>query len=174
LGQASLTSTQVAKRVAPSVVVIQGKTNSGEIVGSGFIIAKDGKIVTNLHVIRDLKTASVQLANGEIFDSMSVLAIDERRDLAILQVAGVNLPALESGDSDSLLVGEPVMALGSPRGLEGTITAGVLSSVRKIGGFTLLQTDAAVNPGNSGGPLVNKKGQAVGVVVHPSRTGHGS
>jgi S1-C subfamily serine protease len=163
-GQVSLTTAQIAKRVAPSVVVIQGKTNSGEVVGSGFIIARDGKVVTNLHVIRDLKTASAQLANGEIFDSISVLAIDERRDLAILQVAGVNLPALDLGNSDSLMVGEPVVAVGSPRGLEGTVTAGILSSVRKGDGFTLLQTDAAVNPGNSGGPLVNRKGQAIGVI----------
>src|SRR5260221_3373398 len=163
-GQTSLTNAQVAMRVAPTVVVIQGKTNSGDIVGSGFIVSKDGKIVTNLHVIRDLKTASVQLATGEIFDSMSVLAIDERRDLAILQIAGVNLQALDLGNSDSLMVGEPVLALGSPRGLEGTVTAGILSSVRKSEGFAVLQTDAAVNPGNSGGPLVNKKGQAIGVI----------
>ena len=85
-GQISLTTAQIAKRVSPSVVVVQGKTDSGDVLGSGFIVSKDGKIVTNLHVIRDMKTASVQLANGEVFDSASVLAVDELRDLAIIRI----------------------------------------------------------------------------------------
>jgi serine protease Do len=144
------------------------------VLGSGFIVSKDGKIVTNLHVIRDLKTASVQLANGDIFDSISVLATDEPRDLAIVQVLAQNLPILEIGNSDALSVGEPVVVVGSPRGLEGTVTAGILSSVRDIGdGFKVLQTDAAVNPGNSGGPLVNSSGQAVGVVSYILRSAQG-
>jgi S1-C subfamily serine protease len=164
-GQAPLTTAQIAKRVSASVVVIQGKTDSGDVLGSGFIISKDGKIVTNLHVIKDMKTANVQLASGEIFDSISVLATDERRDLAVVHVAGFDLAALDLGNSDSVTVGEPVVVVGSPRGLEGTVTAGILSSVRDSGnGFKVLQTDAAVNPGNSGGPLVNGKGQAIGVV----------
>jgi S1-C subfamily serine protease len=172
--KAALTTAQIAKRVSPSVVVIQGKTDSGEILGSGFIVSKDGKIVTNLHVIKDMKTASVQLTNGEVFDSVSVLATDEPRDLAIVQVVAQNLPVLEIGNSDALSVGEPVVVVGSPRGLEGTVTAGILSSVRDIGdGFKVLQTDAAVNPGNSGGPLVNSSGQAIGVVSFILRSAQG-
>src|ERR1700687_2623253 len=101
-GQVPLTTAQVAKRVSPSVVVIQGKTDSGDVLGSGFIISKDGKIVTNPHVIRDVKTASVQLANGEIFDSISVLATDERRDLAVIHIAGFDLATLDLGNSNSL------------------------------------------------------------------------
>lgn len=164
-GQATLTTAQIAKRVSPSVVTIEGKTASGDVLGSGFIVSKDGKLVTNLHVIRDMKTASIHLANGEIFDSVSVLATDERRDLAIIGVAGYNLPILDLGNSDSVTLGEPVVIVGSPRGLEGTVTAGILSSVRDSGeGFKVLQTDAAVNPGNSGGSLVNRKGEAIGVV----------
>jgi S1-C subfamily serine protease len=93
-GQYPLTTAQIAKRVSPSVVVIQGKTDSGDVLGSGFIVSRDGKIVTNLHVVRDLRSARVQLASGELFDSMSVLATDERRDLAIVHVAGFDLPAL--------------------------------------------------------------------------------
>jgi hypothetical protein len=130
LGQTVLTNAQIAKRVSPSVVVIQGKTHSGDVLGSGFVISKDGKTVTNLHVIKDLNTATVQLANAEVFDSISVLAIDERRDLAIVKVAGFDLPALELGNSDALTVGESLVIVGSPRGLEGTVTAGILSSVR--------------------------------------------
>jgi serine protease Do len=173
-GQIALTTAQIAKRVSPSVIVIQGKTDSGEVLGSGFIVSKDGKIVTNLHVIRDMKTASVQLANGEVFDSVSVLATDERRDLAVVQIAGFDLPVLGLGNSDVLTIGEPLVVVGSPRGLEGTVTAGILSSVRDSGeGYKVLQTDAAVNPGNSGGPLANGKGQAIGVVSFKLRSAEG-
>jgi serine protease Do len=172
--QATLTSAELAKRVSPSVVVIQGKTESGDVLGSGFIVSKDGKIVTNLHVIKDMKTGSVQLANGEIFGPVSVLAIDERRDLAVVGIPGFDRPALELGDSDAVTIGEPLVVVGSPHGLEGTVTAGILSSVRDGGdGYKLLQTDAAVNPGNSGGPLVNNKGQAIGVVSFKLRSAEG-
>jgi hypothetical protein len=173
-GQSPLTTAQIARRVSPSVVTVQGKTDSGDAFGSGFVISKDGKIATSLHVISDMKTASVQTAAGEIFDSLSVLAADERRDLAIVQIAGSNLSVLQLGDSDLLTVGEPVVIIGSPRGLGGTVTAGILSSVRDGGdGFKVLQTDAAVNPGNSGGPLVNNRGQAIGVVSFKLRSAEG-
>src|ERR1022692_2586888 len=163
--QTALTTAQIARKVSPSVVVIEGKTDSGDVLGSGFVISKDGKIVTNLHVIREMKAATVELANSKVFDSFSILATDERRDLAIIKIAGFGLPVLDLGDSDALVVGEPVVVVGSPRGLEGTVTAGILSSVRDSGdGYKVLQTDAAVNPGNSGGPLVNSKGQSIGVV----------
>jgi S1-C subfamily serine protease len=170
-GQLALTTAQIAKRVSPSVVVIQGKTTEGEVLGSGFIVSKDGKIVTNLHVVRDMKIATVLTANGEVFDSVAVLGIDERRDLAVLQITGFDLPVLELGNSDAVTVGEPLVVVGSPRGLEGTVTAGILSSVRDSGdGFKVLQTDAAVNPGNSGGPLVNNRGQVIGVVASKLRS----
>jgi hypothetical protein len=155
------------------VVVIQGTTDTGGVFGSGFIVSKDGKIVTNLHVIRDMKTASVQLAHGEVFESVGVLATDERTDLAIIQIAGHDLPILDLGNSDTLTVGEPVVVVGSPLGLEGTITAGILSAVRDSGGLKILQTDAAVNHGNSGGPLVNANGVAVGVVRALSASAQG-
>jgi hypothetical protein len=173
-GQTALTTAQIAKRVSPSVVVIEGKTDAGDVLGSGFLVSKDGKIVTNLHVIRDMQAATVELANGKVFHSFSILARDEHRDLAIIQVTGADLPVLEVGDSDTLVVGEPVVVVGSPRGLEGTITAGILSSVRDGGeGYKVLQTDAAVNPGNSGGPLLNNKGQAIGVVSFILRSSQG-
>jgi serine protease Do len=102
--------------------VIQGKTDSGEILGSGFIISKDGMIVTNLHVIRDMKTASVHVSSrpigrgwsieGKVFDSVFVLATDETKDLAIIKIAAVDLPVLGLGNSDTLTVGEPVVVVG--------------------------------------------------------------
>jgi hypothetical protein len=94
-----------------------------------------------------------------------VLAVDERRDLAIIKVAGLNLSILPLGNSDSLAVGERVVVVGSPLGLVATVTAGILSAIRDSGeGFKILQTDAAVNHGNSGGPLVTANGSAVGVI----------
>jgi putative serine protease PepD len=132
-GQNTLTTAQIAKRVSPSVMVIEGKTESGDVLGSGFIVSKDGKIVTNLHVIKDMKSATVQTATGQIFDSVFVLATDERHDLAIIRIAGLTPSILDLGNSDALTVGEPVVIVGSPRGLEGTVTAGILSSVRDIG-----------------------------------------
>src|ERR1039457_7243891 len=164
-GQTTITTAQIAQRVSPAVVVIQGKTDSGEVQGSGFIISKDGKVVTNLHVIRDMKTASVQLANRRVFDSLSVLAVDEGWDMGIIKVAGFNLTTLAMGNSDTLTVGERVVVVGSPLGLDATVTAGILSAIRDSGdGYKLLQTDAAVNHGNSGGPLVGADGSAVVVV----------
>ena len=172
--QTTLTTAQIAKQVSPSVIVIQGKTASGEALGSGFIVSRDGKIVTNFHVIRDMVSATVQLASGEVIDSILILGADPARDLAIIQIVGHDLPALAMGDSDALTVGEPLVVVGSPRGLEGTVTAGILSSVRDSGqGFTLLQTDAAVNPGNSGGPLVNNKGSAIGVISFKLKSAEG-
>ncbi len=172
-GQVVLDPVQIAKRVSPTVVVIQGNTDSGTLLGSGFIISNDGKIVTNLHVVRDLKTATVHLADGQTFDSISVIATDQRRDLAIVQIAAFDVPYLTLGNSNSVTVGERVMVIGNPRGLEGTVTAGILSSVRDDDGHKILQTDAAVNPGNSGGPLVNSKGQAIGVVSFKLRSAEG-
>jgi putative serine protease PepD len=173
-GQVTLTTAQIAKRVSPSVVVIQGNTDSGEVLGSGFVVSKDGKIVTNLHVIKDLKDVSVQLAGGKTFHSISVLATDETHDLAIIQISGSDLSMLSLRNSNEPTVGEPVVVVGSPQGLEGTVTAGILSSVRDSGdGFKVLQTDAAVNPGNSGGPLVNGKGQVIGVISFKLRSSEG-
>ena len=115
LGQVTLDTAQLAKRVSPTVVVIEGNTDAGAILGSGFIVSKDGKVVTNLHVVRDLKTATVRLASGETFDSVSVLATDQRRDLAIIQIAGFDLPILDSsGNSNAVSVGERVMVVVKP------------------------------------------------------------
>jgi hypothetical protein len=168
----SFDSTDIAKITAPSVVLIQGVTEGGSMLGSGFIVSADGKIATNLHVIRELSSGGVQLASGDKFDSFSILAFDERKDLAIIKVAGFDLPPINLGNSNSIQVGEPTLVIGSPRGLQGSVTTGVISSIRDDpfgGGFEMIQTDAAVNPGNSGGPLVNQKGEVVGMICSKMR-----
>jgi hypothetical protein len=167
-------SAQITKKISPGVVLIKGMGSSGETLGTGFIISSDGKIATNLHVVESLKNGGVQLASGEKFDSFSVLAFDARKDIAIIKIPGFDLPTVTLGNSNDVQVGEPVLAVGSPLGLQGTVTTGVVSSVRDDptgGGFKVLQTDASVNPGNSGGPLVNGRAEVIGIVTFKIRGG---
>jgi len=112
-------STQITKKISPGVVLIKGMASSGEILGTGFIISSDGKIATNLHVVESLKNGGVQLASGERYDSFSVLAFDARKDLAIIKISGFDLPTVTLGNSNNVQVGEPVLAMGSPLGLQG-------------------------------------------------------
>ena len=173
-GSRAFDSAEIAKKVAPAVVLIKGTTDAGEVLGTGFLISPDGKIATNLHVVADLRKAGVQLASGERFDSFSVLSFDSRKDIAIIKIPGFDLPAVQLGNSNQIQVGEPVLAVGSPLGLQGSVTTGVISSIRDDplgGGFKVLQTDAAANPGNSGGPLVNGQSQVVGIITFKIRGG---
>jgi serine protease Do len=135
--------------------------------GSGFIVSADGYIVTNNHVIKDAKEITVTLNDGREFDAV-VKGSDSRTDLAVLKIEEKNLPFLTFGDSDELKAGEWVVAVGNPFGLEGTITKGIVSAKgRQDLGIApyedFIQTDAAINLGNSGGPLLNMSGEVVGV-----------
>lgn len=172
--QSSPVSPEMVEKLSKSVVLIRGTNDKGTILGSGFLLSSDGKIATNLHVILEMRAGGVQLESGEIYDTFSILAFDERKDLAILQIAGFDLPPIEFGNSNEVKAGEPVIAIGSPRGLQGTVTAGIVSSVRDhAAGFKVIQTDAAANPGNSGGPLFNGKGQVIGVVTSKLQASEG-
>jgi len=135
--------------------------------GSGFIVREDGYLVTNAHVVSDADRIQVRLSDGRRFDG-KLVGLDERVDLALLKIEGQGLPVALLGDSNRTRVGEFVLALGHPFGLEQTVSFGIVS--RKgapiqvaAPGFEFIQTDAAVNPGNSGGPLVNMAGEVVGV-----------
>ena len=156
---------EIAKKAGPAVVLIKGTGDGRDTVGSGFIVSPDGKIATSLHVIQGLKSAGVQLANGDVFDSLLVLGFDERRDLAVVQVPAFDLPIVELGNSNEVQPGESVVLIGSPRALKGSVSTGVVSGIRDLPeGFKIIQTDAAANPGSSGGPLLNSQGQVVGVL----------
>jgi len=170
----SFDSAEITKKVAPAVVLIKGTTDTTEGLGTGFIISIDGKIATNLHVIGSFRHAGVELASGEKFDSFTVLAFDPRRDIAIIKIPGFDLPTVPLGNSNNVQVGEPVLVVGSPLGLQGSVTTGVISSIRDDpfgGGFKVLQTDAPSNPGNSGGPLVNRQAQVIGIITFKIRGG---
>ena len=136
-------------------------------VGSGFVISADGYILTNNHVIDDATQIKVKLADGKEYDA-KVVGRDPKTDLALLKAEGVSgLHALQLGDSDSLRVGNWVVAVGSPFGLEQTVTAGIVSAKGRVIGSgpydNFIQTDASINPGNSGGPLLNMAGEVVGI-----------
>lgn len=136
-------------------------------LGSGFIIDPDGFIVTNNHVIEDAEEISVKLNNGNEYDA-SIVGRDPKTDLALIKVdVKESLPVIRLGNSEALEVGEWVVAIGSPFGLEQTVTAGIVSAKGRVIGSgdydDFIQTDASINPGNSGGPLINMKGEVVGI-----------
>jgi putative serine protease PepD len=138
--------------------------------GSGFLISADGKILTNNHVVANERQLEVTLSDQSRYKAQ-LLSRDETNDLALLQIMPrTKLPSLHLGDSDGLQVGQKVLAIGNPFGLEGTLTTGIVSSLgRSIRGENertlegLIQTDAAINPGNSGGPLLDSAGNVVGI-----------
>jgi len=165
----------IAKRVLPSVVSISTESANGGGTGSGFIIDSNGFILTNNHVVSDAASGGrieVSLSDGRTIGAR-VVGRDISYDLAVLKIAATNLPALQFGDSDKIQVGDTVIAIGSPLGLSGTVTSGIISAKDRAvtaGGtvgensfINALQTDAAINPGNSGGPLVDATGAVIGV-----------
>ncbi len=136
--------------------------------GSGFIIDRDGHILTNYHVIADAQRIEVTLHNRKKYRA-TVVGTDRSHDLAIVQIKAPDLNAMVLGDSKNLQVGQKVYAIGNPFGLAGTLTSGIVSSIRQVqepDGVTIdeaIQTDAAINPGNSGGPLLNSHGEVIGI-----------
>ncbi|WP_416200112.1 DegQ family serine endoprotease [Undibacterium sp. 5I1] len=133
-------------------------------VGSGFIISQDGYVLTNTHVVEGASEVYVKLTDKREFKA-KVIGSDQRTDVAVLKIEGSKLPRLSIGDSDKIRAGEWVLAIGSPFDLDNTVTAGIISAkARDTGDYLpLIQTDVAVNPGNSGGPLINMRGEVIGI-----------
>jgi putative serine protease PepD len=166
----------IAQRVLPSVVSINTTTVNGGGSGSGFVIDSSGYILTNNHVISDAVLSGgkiqVSLNDGSTY-SGKVIGRDASFDLAVLKIEATGLKALQFGDSDKIAVGDAVIAIGSPLGLSGTVTTGIISakdravttgdSAAESSFINALQTDAAINPGNSGGPLVDATGAVIGI-----------
>ena len=165
---------QVAAAVLPTVVQITERNGSGGGTGSGFVIREDGYILTNNHVVEgaaDGGSLSVTFQDGTT-KSAKIVGRDTSYDLAVIKVDADGLATSTLGNSDGLVVGDSVIAVGSPLGLDGTVTTGIISSLNRpvtAGGqgessfINAIQTDAAINPGNSGGPLVDAQGKVIGV-----------
>jgi serine protease Do len=154
--------TPAPRRRAPAQPQAQEEVPRG--VGSGFITSPDGYIMTNAHVVEGASEVYVTLTDKREFKA-KIIGSDKRTDVALIKIEGGNLPRLTIGDSDKIRAGEWVLAIGSPFGLDNTVTAGIVSAkARDTGDYLpLIQTDVAVNPGNSGGPLINLKGEVVGI-----------
>ena len=161
----------ILEKVEPAVVRINVGGDLGEGAGSGFIVGSDGIIVTNAHVVEGADDIRVILDGGDE-ETAEVLGVDQIDDLAVIKIDRTGLPTAELGDSDSLQVGDAVVAIGTALGLEGgpSVTSGIVSALeRSIETETgtllpnMIQTDAAINPGNSGGPLVDTQGRVVGI-----------
>ena len=164
----------VAAKALPSVVSVYVSSSEGSGLGSGVILDTDGNIITNYHVVEGADSVSVTLGNGNSYDA-TVVGTDASSDLAVVhaELNGDTVTPIEVGDSDALVVGDWVMTIGSPFGLDQSVSAGIVSSLSRnqlmqsSTGNTLytnlIQTDAAINPGNSGGAMVNSEGQLVGI-----------
>src|SRR5215813_1622527 len=170
----SRTFVEAAKRIKPTVVHIKVGTRGA--TGSGVIVSSDGYILTNNHVASAANELAVKLMDGRELRARRI-GVDARTDLALIKVEAQNLPYATLGDSSKLEQGEWVIAIGSPFGLEQTMTAGIISAIgRKFSGSydNYIQTDASINPGNSGGALVNMNGEVIGINTSILSKGGGS
>ena len=152
---------QIVRQSMPAVITVI----SGNKQGSGFVVSRDGRVLTNAHVIQG-QSALIRFPDGNNV-AATVLRSDADKDLVLLRAnTGSSYPTLPMGDSDKAVQGEPVITIGSPVGLEGTVTRGIISAIRKApNGVTFIQIDAAINQGNSGGPLLNAAGQVIGITT---------
>jgi putative serine protease PepD len=153
-----------------AVTYIVADTPQGQATGSGFVVSKDGLIVTNEHVVDGAQRVQVKVGTSDKAQDASVVGVDASHDLALLKVDAGNLKALSLGDASSLNVGDATYAIGNPFGLDHTLTTGIVSALGRNlqapDGSTIsgaIQTDAALNPGNSGGPLLDSSGKVIGV-----------
>jgi len=163
-GQTAPGSEQTAAQaILPSVVQVR----AGNATGSGFVLNRQGHVVTNEHVVAGADDVELLLADGRVVDA-EVLGGDDDNDIAVLRVDGENLTPARIGRSNQVQIGQPVLAVGSPLGLTGTVTAGIVSATNRTAQIGtqpagMVQTDASINPGNSGGPLVDLRGRVIGV-----------
>lgn len=165
----ALTIPEIVEKVMPSVVGVSSTRVNGTSTGTGIIMTEDGYIITNCHVVEDSKEIMIVLENEEQYKA-KLIGSDYQTDLAVLKIDADGLTAAEFGDSDDLVVGELAVAIGNPLGFElfGSVTSGIISALdREITiddkNMKLIQTNAAMNSGNSGGPLINSYGQVIGI-----------
>ncbi len=165
-----LDAKSLAKRIRESIVVLTqfGRDDEEEGVGTGFVVSSDGLVATSLHVVGEGRPVHVRLANGEEVEVTSVHAWDRTLDLAVLRVNKTGLPALPLGDSDKLEQGSSVVAMGTPHGLDFSFVQGVVSARRTLDSVEMIQLAVPIEPGNSGGPMLDLHGRVHGVITMKS------
>ena len=164
---------EIAKKTFASTVLLVMEDASGRplSLGSGFFV-RDGEIASNLHVVEGGTRGYAKLVGQKTkYDIEGITAVDPKWDLVVLKISAAGSPMLPLGNSDAVQVGESVYAVGNPQGLEGTFSQGIVSSIREVGTDRLLQITAPISPGSSGGPVLNTKGEVIGVSVATFRGG---
>jgi hypothetical protein len=148
-------------------VTIEAIGSDGKVAktGSGLLVSADGKLLTNYHVVSHSKQATVRLANGDAYDLVEVIAVDKRKDIAYLKIPAVDMPVVKLGRSNSVEIGQTVYSIGSPLGLQNTLSQGLVSGVREMDGYRLLQISAPISHGSSGGPVFDRNGEVIGIAV---------
>ena len=164
---------QIAKKALASTVLLVMEDTKGQplSLSSGFFV-RNGQVATNLHVVKGASRGYAKLVGQKTkYDIEGITAVDAERDLVILKISVPEAQVISLGDSDTVQVGSPIYAVGNPRGLEGTFSQGIISSIRTVGTDKILQLTAPISPGSSGGPVLNNKGQVIGVSVATFRGG---
>lgn len=169
-GDDELTVEALTKRARPSIVVVEQKGRESKLagIGTGFVVSADGLIVTNLHVIGEAREFTVRTVEGKELPVVAIHAWDRTLDLAVIKVDAQDLPALELGDAEQTTQGESIVVLGNPHGLKHSVVSGILSGRRELENRKLLQLAIPIEPGNSGGPALDRRGRVLGVVTMKS------
>jgi len=167
LAQSALDPGVLYKQASPAVVLIEAIGSNGKVAssGSGLLVSADGKLLTNYHVIAHAKQATVKLANGDAYDIVEVIAVDKRKDIVLLKIPAVDLSAGKLGRSNAVEIGNTVYSIGSPMGLQNTLSQGLVSGIREMDGYRLFQISAPISHGSSGGPVFNTTGEVIGIAV---------
>lgn len=152
----------VYEKINPSIVAIDAEIEDGFSAGTGCIVRSDGIILTGSHVIEGSDSIEVKTSDGKLYMAKVIALMGKGKDLALLKInTDKKLPVIQFGDSDEIKVGQKVLAIGNPFGFAGTLTQGIISRIDKTKGR--IQTDASINPGCSGGPLLNTSGEVIGI-----------
>jgi len=166
--QGAVTPRQIAARAHAALLMIRALGANGDTLGlgTGFLVSADGKFVTNYHVIQEAARLSVKLLDGAEYRDVSLVAADPASDLALMQIPGASgLPAMPMGSDAQMEVGDRVFVMGNPLGMGGTFTDGMVSGKRPLEGVAMLQISAPISPGSSGGPVMNERGEVIGVAT---------
>ncbi len=153
------------KNQSDAIVLVAVKSKGGGKLGTGFVVSTDGLIVTNAHVVKGAKTIYIKLKNNRVYSNARVIKADRKKDIVLLKIKAQGLKTVRLGNSNQITIGQRVVSIGNPLGLENTIADGLISGTREVGGLKMFQISVPLSQGSSGGPLFNLKGEVIGVTT---------